>query len=198
MEQKRTAIQERLERFRQGKPSESTVKKRRFSGAIFAVNVLLLLLLLFNVKKPHQEYYISSSISYDQALYRFSISRSGKSREYFVSLTLQSNAPAPRSFVFDSSVARVLLQHDGTMLYQTLLGSDSVRLALKPGEVKNFTRAVEDEHIRLYIREHPEAIKPPRKSYLFAEKQFIPMLAEIHINTEKKLSLALNFNYEIE
>lgn len=198
MDEKRTAIQERLERFRQGKLPEATVKKRRFSGAILAINVLLILLILFNVKKQHQEYYFSSSIGYDQALYRFSVTRSGKSSEYFVSLTVQSNAPTPRSFAFDSSIARARFQHDGTILYQTLLGDGSTRLMLKPGEVKNYTRTVDEVNIKNYIEKHPEAIKPPRKSYLFAEKQFIPMEAEIQINTEKKLSLALNFNYEIE
>ncbi len=192
------AIQERLERFRSGKPSETTVKKRKVSRLILFFNVILIVILLFVARRPGDQGYFSTGIEYAGLKYRFSVTRAEKTRDCLFSLTVESAAAAAGEYLYTGPVAVIAVLSDGKTVTRAALGDGITRISLRPGELKNFVAVVTRPEFLAFARNNPEAIVPKEKSFLSMEKRRLPLEARITINTKETLSLPLHFTYEVE
>ncbi len=196
MSQKRSPIQERLDRYRSGEVSESTQKKRKTSRILLFVNLLLIMGIFLIMRKPEENRYLTSTVEFDGVHYRVSITRDKKTG-YLASITLQPATKEALTRRYHRAVAIVSLKYRDTVLTRTLLGPDIPTMSLLPGETKNFTSPINDLPLREYAKTHPEALVPPRKAFIFSETQFIPLDAVITLQTGKPVSISLNFKYEV-
>ena len=198
MSERKSPIQERIERYMAGTPSEGTLKKRRFSRILIFINLVLLAIILFVAKRPNVSTYQSTGIEYGSLNCRFSIGRDTKSGDYLLSVTLQSRDPVPREYIVDPPVASVLVSYGGRAIARASLGDNIRRITLAPGEVKSFVKPLDESPFEKFRDENPDALVPPRKTYLFAQKQHLPLEARLTVNLRERVSVTLNFNYEVD
>jgi len=196
MTQKKTPIQERLERYRSGLPSESTQKRRRVSRMLLFVNLIILVGIILIFKMPEQPTYFSTGISYGGIHYRVSLSRN-QHKSYMISLSLTGEAETAATHRYRGGVAAVSFTHGATVVMKTVLGANVASVSLPPGENRNFTLTINEEPLKTFALNHPELLVPPRKAFLFSKTQHIPLEVKTTFNTETPVTITMNINYEV-
>lgn len=190
-------IKDRIERYRQIQPSESSLKKRKIARVLVFINIGLLVVLIFVFKQPVPKGLFHARVEYDSLSYTFDIKRNaGKDTLLFSSL-ISSTAPAERGYVYKSSIADIVLKYKDTIIYEGVVGEKVSLLRLKPGESRKLVLEISDTGILDFMEENPDAITPKRRS-LLSRQQYLPLEARITINSEKPVSLVLEFNYEVQ
>lgn len=191
-------LKERIERYKEGKPSESTVKTRKFSRILVFINIALLLIILFYAKKPHDISYFSTRIVHNDLDYKISAAKNEKNKNLILSFTIKSTNSAGRTYYFNRSIASIGLYYDKELLCEVPVGENNPVITLAPHEIKNYVKIIDQTGLKRFCEDHPEFIKPRRKSYLFAEKQHLPLEMRITINVKEPISSILDFYYEVE
>ncbi|HSV96526.1 MAG TPA: hypothetical protein VLM75_06260 [Spirochaetota bacterium] len=197
MDNRSERIRRRIDRYKQGLPSEETAKKRKFSRALVLINIILLVVMIFFFKRPVDRTYHTTSIEFDGALYRLSMVRDTRGGGYNASLSVESASGEHRTIVFGRPLAELSILHDDGVVDRFDLGESTTRLALHPGETRNFVKRISDAKLLEFSKANPETLVPPRRT-IFSREQFIPLKARLTINTGRKISTTLNFNYEVE
>lgn len=196
MDSRAGRIRDRLDRFRQGLPSEETTKKRKLSRALVFINLILLIVMLFVFKRPVERSYHTTSVEFDGALYRLSMVRDTHGGGYRASLSVESTTGEFKTITFDRPLAELSIMYDDSVIDRLELGESTTRLSLHPGETRNFARRIPDTRLIEFRDEHPETLVPPRRT-IFSRDQHIPLKARLTINRGGKISTTLNFNYEV-
>ncbi|MCU0822883.1 MAG: hypothetical protein MUC95_10515 [Spirochaetes bacterium] len=191
-------IQERIERFQRGEVSESTMKKRKLSGTLVIINIAMLIIILIFFRQVSDKKDFNAGISYDNLSYTFNIKRNAKEKGPVFSAFVTSLAAEEREHIFNVSVGSITLKYKDAVVYEGNFGDKIESLRLKPEEVKKITLRVDETGINDLIDENPDSVVPKRKSYLFNQQQYVPLEANIKINTIKPVTLRLDFNYEID
>lgn len=189
-------ITERLERHRQGLPPKSTRKK--FSGVIVIINIILLGVFLLIYKKTPAKNFSTTAVEYENMNYTIVMARNTKAEKHNLSVKLQSTSKVPRTFNYTSSIMQIVFQSEGQVIYRTDIGKNDTRLILKPYESRIIEETMDDIIMNDYIENHPQLLIPRRKTNLFNETQYLPLTAVIKINTEKPITLFVEMKYEIE
>lgn len=197
MEKRSDRIRERIERYRQGLPSEETSKKRRFSRTLVIINLLLLIVMIFVFRRPVDRAYHTASVEFDGAIYRLSLMRGGGSDGYRASLSIESGTGAAKTILFSPPVAVLYIMYDSDEINRIEFGESTSRLALHPGETRNFAKRIPASGIEKFAKERPDALVPPRRT-IFSRDQFIPLKARLTINTGGRISTTLDFRYEVD
>jgi hypothetical protein len=153
--------------------------------------------MIFVFKRPVERTYHTTSIEFDGALYRLSMVRDTGGGGYHASLSVESASGEYRTIVFARPLAELSISHDDQVIDRFDLGGSTTRLALHPGETRNFAIRISDAKLHEFRNEHPETLVPPRRT-IFSRDQFIPLKARLTINTGGKISTTLNFNYEVQ
>lgn len=191
-------IEDRIERFKRGEVSESSMKKRKLSRALVLINVGILIIILIFFRQSAEKKNFNAGITYDNLSYTFNIKRSAKEKGPVFSAHVSSRAPEGRDFIFKSSLGSVTLKYKDSIVYEGNFGDKIEALRLKPEEVKKIILHIDETGINDLIEENPDAVIPKRKSYLFNQQQYVPLEALIKINTIKPIILRIDFNYEID
>lgn len=199
-EKRREALRRRVELFRDGKPTEGTVKRRKNTRRILLINIGLLVAIFFTYRNIPSGVYSSGSIDSNQVRYRLSISEKKDSEQpaaYFASFTIQSFSDTPRKISFPEKGAVLLFLHGDTVVYSEQLADTDTAIPLAPGEIKNFVMEIHDTPLRNYARAHPDAVVPLRKGFMRGTKRRLPLTAKIVIHGDTPETLSLKFKYEV-
>lgn len=191
-------IEDRIERYKRGEVSESSMKKRKFSRALVLINVGMLIIILMVFRPSSEKRDFNAGITYDNLSYTFNIKRSAKEKAPVFSASVTSRSMNDRDYFFKSSLGSVTLKYKDSIVYEGTFGDKIETLRLKPEEVKKIILRIDDTGIQDLIEENPDAVIPKRKSYLFNQQQYVPLEAQIKINTIKPITLRLDFNYAID
>jgi hypothetical protein len=191
-------IEERIERYNTGALPEPALKKRKLSRVLVFGNIGLLVFILILFRQPNAEKAFHAELNYDNLSYTFNIKRSAKDQLPVFSASIASRAPEEREYRFKSSLGNVSLKYQDAVVYEGVFGEKIDALRLKPDELKKIILRIDESGIRDLIEENPDAVISKRKSFLFNQRQYVPLEAHIKINTIKPVTLRLDFNYEIK
>ncbi len=197
MESRSEKIRERIERHRLGLPSEETVKKRRFSRSLVIINLLLLIVMIFVFRRPVDRSYHTVGVEFDRTLYRLSLLRDGRSDGYRASLSVESVGGEAKTIFFSPPLAVLSIMYDSEEIERVEFGRSTSRLALHPGETRNFSNRIPAEGMEKFGREHPDLLIPPRRT-IFSRDQYIPLKARLTVNTAGRITTTLDFKYEVD
>ncbi len=197
MDDRGDKIRDRIERYKQGLPSEETSKKRKLSRTLIFVNLMLLVVMIFVFKRPAERAYHTATVEFDGVQYRLSMVRDTRDGGYRAALSVESSPGAVKTIDFARPLAVLSIIYEDSELDRIEFGDSAARLVLHPGETRSFIRRIPETRLREFRKEHPEALVPPRRT-IFSREQSIPLKARLTINTAGKISTTLNFNYEVE
>lgn len=199
MKEKRDFIKETFERIKLGKKSKDSEKKKRLSRIILFLDIVIIVFILafFNRKTPRSLYH-TTSLKYSGFQYRFSLLRENKSKDYLISTTIISNSKNEKDQYYSQSIAHLTIQHGESIVYKTSIGDNITNIKLYPGESKTFVKEIDEFHFRDYSNKHPESIISTDSSIFMKENMYIPLQANITLNTKEVISTSLNFNYRLE
>jgi hypothetical protein len=192
-------IHERLDRYRQGMPSEGTSRAKKTARTMLFINIILIAIMFMLYKSSKEPEYYTSTLEDGTLLYRLSITRDPKSRTYITSLTIKSTAPFEKSYVFTTgTIGRLAIASEGVTVHQTTLGDNIRELRLVPGEARSYVKPLSEGPILSFAKAHPDMLTPRRRVFLFSEKQRIPLQARFSPGNEEKITATIDFRYEVK
>jgi hypothetical protein len=194
-----TKIKNTLNRIKTGKHPDATVKKRRLSRMILLIDgLVIVLILLFMYNRQPDKVYHSQALTYDECEYRFSVSGLPGQNKLFFSLSILSKKKQRTVIYFNKTLATMAVMYNNDVIYNNIFGKDITSLALQPDESKTFVLQANQELLQAYAATHPAAlINDPQKIFSF-KKTNLPITVELTLQTGKKLTTALHFNYEVQ
>ncbi len=179
--------------------SERLAKKRRISKVILIIDIILVVIIfmVFNRDSNDTEYY-STSVTYNNIVYRFSASKEMDTDNYLFSLSLRSNSNVDITERFKRSIAEIKLYGNDKFLFKTVLGENVQSIRLQPGELKTFITEIGNSKFTSFAEANPDTISPQKDTLLMFEDKHILLNAIITINTKEKIITDLKFKYEVD
>ncbi len=191
--------QKTLEKIKAGSGSNKSEKKKRLSRIILFIDIVLVvvILILFSRQSPDIIYH-TTSITYNEILYRISLSKEKKTNNLLFSLTVKSNSVKEKTQSYLKSIIHLTVGHNDNVLFKSILGDNITIIKLLPGELKTFVQEIDTFVLKNFAEQHPEFVIPKEKSLFMTEKRHIPMYVIVTLNTKENISTRLEFNYEVE
>ncbi len=188
-----------LKKIQSPQGSERLGKKRRISKVILIIDVILVVVIfmVFNRSSNDNEYY-STSVTYNNIVYRFSISKEMETDNYLFSLTLRSNSSVDIIEKFKKSIAEIKIFSNDKFLFRTTLGDNVQSIQLQPGELKTFITEIENRNFSSFAEANPDTISPQSDTLIMFEDKHVLLDTIITINTREKIITDLKFKYEVD
>jgi len=191
--------EEILRRMKPGKTPDDTIRKRRFSRIILLIDIIfVILLLIFIYNQTPDPIYHTTSLTYNDIQYRFSITRDSSSNIYILSLTIKSNSKKENNYFYNKSIANFIIKHGDEIIYKSSICKNITNIKLLPGEIKTFIKELEPHIFIEFIENHPEYKTSEKKNLFSFSKKKIPFEIVLIFNTLETVSTKLNFNYRME
>ncbi len=200
MEPKSPLTKELLDRIYSDKKEKRPSNKRKVPGFLLFINLLLVLTIIYLFKSEHSDSpYFTTSLSYRNASFRYTVSRRKKSDQYIFSLTINSNSLKDITLPFKGlSILTVKIKYMDQTITTFEVGEKPGILLLKTQEAKSFMKSLDREVIRTFALENPQCIIPQQKSLIPLDVRHIPLQAVITLNSGEPVSTYLNFKYEVD
>jgi hypothetical protein len=188
-----------IKRYRSQESLQRTEKRKKFSAVIFIVNIIMIMVLyIFFAGDKTREVYESSSFSYRDLQYRFSVMQERSTKNYIFSLTTRSASGKPAVAHYNNGIADLVISHGSTVLAKMPIGKETSALALKPGDMDLQKVVIDHIEMKVYTDGHPEYVVSPHRSLLSNDRPYIPLVAEVRIHADQPVSSVLKFKFEVD
>ncbi|MBN2079130.1 MAG: hypothetical protein JW838_09185 [Spirochaetes bacterium] len=186
-----------LRRYRPEEKARQRVKKKRITALLFVLNILAIIILyIFMSGREKDDGYRSSSFTYGNCAFRFSMTREKESGDLIFSLTTRPVRDGA-AIAFRDGMGEIVISHDATPLLSRMLAPGLPALRLGPGEIDVRRIVVERRELEDFARSNPAAVVSPRKSLVQFVKPHVPLTAAVTIRAERTPGTSLKFNFEV-
>jgi len=196
--QKKTFTEKTLEKIREGKGSQESQKKRKWSKIIMLVDgIFIVLILLFYYGNKKTNLYKTTDLSVKNIDIRCSVNFNNETKLYYFTTTLKSQTNAKQQFHFKNSIGKITIFFENKKLAATLIGRDITSIVLYKDKIKTYISTINSKKIDSLIKEKfPQKIF--RKKTLFTSKgSQILLTAEFNIYIDEVYT-KIKFNHEVK